>query len=83
MSTIKFPNRGYAPNREQVAEHLRELAGWIETGEYSESDPHNVIVIVEHEDGHLSKLACGQPMDRARGIGILQFAIWKICAGDL
>lgn len=83
MDAIKFPKRGYAPTREAMVDNLRELALWIETGEYSDSEPHNIIVIIEHQDGHLSRVACGQGMDRARGVGVLQLAISQICVGDL
>lgn len=76
---VALPNNGFAPSNSDIANHLREQADWME--ENDAAPLTNVVIVFELEDGSIRRQVCGQPIDRARMVGLLTMAATQAAMG--
>lgn len=69
---VQFPLMGHAPDNRTIAAHLRGIADTME--QEGALGVMNAILLLEYEDGCLSRYSCGQPIDHARLVGLLTIA---------
>jgi hypothetical protein len=71
---------GMCNSNSDIAAHLRQMADWLEEEDFEPL--RNIFMVLERDDGSITRRTCGKPCDTARAIGILNIAAARAALGE-